>query len=529
VQLRPYQQEAVNAVYRYLREHDDNPVVVAPTGSGKSAIIAAICTDAANKWNGRVIVLAHVKELLEQAVDKLKAVCPSLDVGIYSAGLGRRDIGHAVIVAGIQSVYRRACELDTFDLVIVDECHLIPPEGEGMYRQFLADLKVVNPQLRIIGLTATPFRMKSGMICSEDHFLNAVCYEIGIRELIRDGYLCPLVSKAGSQRADTSGLHVRGGEFVADEVEQLMDQDELVESACREIVQYIQDSKARLIFASGIKHAQHVVRVLNEKHGIECGFVCGETPARDRDELLARFRGVASDGLFERKPLKYLANVNVLTTGFDAPNIDCIALLRPTMSPGLYSQMVGRGFRLHPGKENCLVLDFGGNVLRHGPVDQIKVKEAPAAVTGEAPAKECPECHSVIAAGYAVCPDCGYKFPPPERQKHEAKASEAGILSGQVTTRVYTVRDVIFSVHTKRGADDGAPKTMRVDYDVGFYDYKSEMGLFRTHRLRAAEGNRLVEAALARSCSEDCRASGGDRPGRRRGGHARNHRPQRSW
>jgi DNA repair protein RadD len=474
VQLRPYQQEAVNAVYRYLREHDDNPVVVAPTGSGKSAIIAAICTDAATMWNGRVIVLAHVKELLEQAVDKLKAICPSLDVGVYSAGLGRRDVGHGVIVAGIQSVYRRACELDAFDLVVVDECHLIPPEGEGMYRQFLADAKVVNPQLRIIGLTATPFRMKSGMICSDDHFLNAVCYEIGIRELIRDGYLCPLVSKAGSQRADTSGLHVRGGEFLADEVEQLMDRDELVESACREIVEYTQDRKACLIFASGIKHAQHVVRVLNEKHGIECGFVCGDTPAGERDELLARFRGVASDGLFESKPLKYLANVNVLTTGFDAPNIDCIALLRPTMSPGLYSQMVGRGFRLHLGKENCLVLDFGGNVLRHGPVDQIKVKEAPATGTGEAPAKECPKCHSVIAAGYAVCPDCGYEFPPPERQKHEAKASEEGILSGQVTTRVYTVRDVIYSVHTKRGADDSAPKTMRVDYDVGFYDYKSE-------------------------------------------------------
>lgn len=184
----------------------------------------------------------------------------------------------------------------------------------------------------------------------------------------------------------------------------------------------------------------------------------------ERQDVLARFR--VGD-------LKYLANVNVLTTGFDAPHIDCVALVRPTLSPGLYYQMVGRGFRLHPGKENCLVLDFGGNVLRHGPVDQIKLKERIVG-NGQAPAKECPECHSVIAAGYARCPDCGYEFPAPQRTKHDARASEAGILSGEVTTTKYTVEDVSFSVHIKRGAGPDAPRSMRVDYRVGWHDYKSE-------------------------------------------------------
>jgi DNA repair protein RadD len=155
-----------------------------------------------------------------------------------------------------------------------------------------------------------------------------------------------------------------------------------------------------------------------------------------------------------------------------------VVLLRPTLSPGLYYQMVGRGFRLHPGKQNCLVLDFGGNVLRHGPVDGIEIKERDTGGNGQAPAKECPECHSVIAAGYARCPDCGYEFPPPERQKHDAKASEVGILSGQVTTTRYAVRDVFYSVHKKRGAPDGAPRTMRVDYKVGWHDYKSEWVCF---------------------------------------------------
>src|SRR5262249_53491459 len=155
-----------------------------------------------SRWNGRVLVLAHVKELLEQTADKLRLVCPEVCFGIYSAGLGRRDTESPVIVAGIQSAFRRACEMGSFDLVIVDEAHTIPPEGEGMYRQFLADAKVVNPQLRVIGLTATPFRLKSGLICTPDHFLNHVCYEIGVRELIVQGFLSPLVTKAGTMRVD---------------------------------------------------------------------------------------------------------------------------------------------------------------------------------------------------------------------------------------------------------------------------------------------------------------------------------------
>ena len=474
MELRPYQHDAVESVYRHLRERDDNPCVVIPTAGGKTPALATICRDAVERWNGRVLVVSHVKELLDQAVEKLKLVCPTLPIGVYSAGLKRRDTRQQVIIAGIQSIYRRACELDVFDLVIVDEAHLIPADGEGMYRQFLTEAKIVNPHLRVIGLTATPYRLDSGSICGPDNLLQAICYEIGIKELIRDGYLCPLVSKAGINKADFGQLHVRGGEYLADEVESLMDQQSLVESACGELVAYTRDRQAVLIFASSVKHGKHVVRALAEQHGIECGFICGETPAGERNELLARFRGIPSDGLFERRTLKYLCNVNVLTTGFDAPNIDCVVLLRPTLSPGLYYQMVGRGFRLFPGKRNCLILDFGGNVLRHGPVDQLSLKERPTGSNGAAPAKECPECLSVIAAGYARCPDCRYEFPPPERQQHDAQASDAGILSGQVTITRHAVRDVYYSVHTKRGAGEDDPRSMRVDYVVGWHQYKSE-------------------------------------------------------
>jgi len=154
--------------------------------------------------------------------------------------------------------------------------------------------------------------------------------------------------------------------------------------------------------------------------------------------------------------------------------VDCVALLRPTMSPGLYYQMVGRGFRLAPGKADCLVLDFGGNVVRHGPVDQIRVTDPAMKRAGEAPAKECPQCQALIATGYAACPECGFVFPPPERRKHEGTADSAGVLSGEVTITEYPVRSVSYSVHVKRDAPPDAPRSMRVDYEIAYYQHKSE-------------------------------------------------------
>jgi DNA repair protein RadD len=466
LKLRPYQEAAKAAVYDHIRTRDDNPCVVIPTGGGKTPVIASICKDAVTLWNGRVLILAHVKELLEQSADKLSEVCPEQKFGVYSAGLNRRDTRESVIVAGIQSVFRRACELDAFDLIVVDEAHLIPPDGDGMYQQFLAEARTVNPDVRIIGMTATPYRMKDGVICTLDNFLNHVCYEVGVRELIDSGFLTSLITKVGNQQIDTSGLHVRGGEFVVGEVEVLMDDDGLVNAACQEIIDYSTDRRSVLIFASGVQHGQHVARVLKETHGVECGFVCGDTPTGERDEILSRFKS---------GQLKFLCNINVLTTGFDAPNIDCVAMLRPTMSAGLYYQMVGRGFRVHPGKQNCLVLDFGGNVERHGPVDAIDFSPVDSRGDGAAaPTRKCPGCQSLVAAGYMTCPVCDFEFPSPDRKQHAAQASDAGILSGQVTHSSCKVLDTRWSVHQKRDSSEHAPRTLRVDYRLGLDHWQSE-------------------------------------------------------
>jgi DNA repair protein RadD len=467
MQLRPYQTQAVEAIYQHLRTRDDNPCVVLPTGSGKTPVIATICRDAVTHWNGRVVILAHVKELLEQTAEKLRVIAPDLPVGIYSAGLKRKDLGYSATVAGIQSIWKKACDLGPVNLIIVDEAHMVPAEDDGMYRQFIADAKVVNPSVRVIGLTATPYRLKSGAICAPENILNHVCYEVGVRELIVQGFLSPLKTKAGLQKISTDDLHVRAGEFVASEVEDLMDKEGLVEGACAEIVEHTKDRTATLIFASGIRHGQHIVEVLKSKHGIECGFVSGDTPAGVRSAILGRFRA---------GELRYLCNMNVLTTGFDAPHIDCVALVRPTMSPGLYYQMVGRGFRLHPGKADCLVLDFGGNVLRHGPVDAVRLDTFDRG-EGEAPAKECPRCQALIAAGYQTCPQCGHQFPERNKQKHEARATTEGILSGQTTREEHAVSETTYHVHYKRH-DPGAPLTMRVEYRVGFNRYFREWVCF---------------------------------------------------
>ncbi len=464
MELRPYQRDAVDAVWQHIATSTTNPAVVIPTGGGKTHVIAQLCRDAVERWGGRVVVLAHVKELLEQTAGKLRAVAPDLPIGVFSAGLGRRDLGYAVTIAGIQSVYQRAHDLDPLDLVIVDEAHLIPPEGEGMFRRFLTDARDVCAHQRVIGLTATPYRMKTGMICAPEHILNTICLEIGVKELITQGYLCPLRSRAGKAEVDTSELHVRGGEFVSGEVEDLMDKEGLVESACADIVAATMNRRSVLLFCSGVRHGEHVARVLRDRHGVDCGFVCGETPTKERDGVIGRFKSGA---------LKFLANVNVLTTGFDAPNVDCVALLRPTLSPGLYYQMVGRGFRLAPGKSDCLVLDFGGNVLRHGPVDAIRLADANSA-PGEAPAKQCPECDALIHAAYATCPECGHVFP--EREiKHAAAASDVEIVSGNKspTRRSETVSEVAYHIHHKRN-DPLAKPTMRVEYRVGFNDWVRE-------------------------------------------------------
>lgn len=477
--LRPYQSDAVESVYRHLREKDTNPCVVIPTAGGKSLCIAQVAKDAVAKWGGRVMILAHVKELVEQNAGKLKSICPELSVGIYSAGLDSRDTQQPVVVAGIQSMYNKIEAFRPFDLVMIDEVHMVPPDGEGRYRTFLEAAKRANPRVRLIGWTATPYRTQGGLICKPENLLNEVCYEIGVKELINRGYISNITAKAGRVKADTDGLHVRAGEFIAEDVEKLMGKERLVASACQEIVELTKDRRACLMFCTSIAHCRKVAAQIARLSGEECAIVTGDTPDIEREETIRRLRGetVKADLFAEKPPLKYCCNVSVLTTGTDIPRLDTIALLRPTNSPGLLVQMVGRGFRLSPetGKTECLVLDYGRNIERHGPIDMIKVRE-PGQGGGGPLAKECPQCRTIVNLPVMLCPSCGYQWPrkEPERKAHEATAAKAAILSGEVTVEKYPVTNTTYQVWEKRGAPPGSPKTVRVTYDIDCLRHFSE-------------------------------------------------------
>ena len=446
IQPRQYQLDAFKAVETYLSYRSGNPCVVLPTGAGKTILIVLLCQWVAS-WGGRVLILAHVRELLQQAADKLNAMAPDLHVGVYSAGLGRREKTGAVTVAGIQSVYQRAAEFEPFDLIIVDECHLIAADGEGMYRTFLKDAQTINPQLRLVGMTATPYRMSTGPLCGPDEMLNAICFDIPVVNLIDQGYLSKLISKQVIE-CDTSGLHVRGSEFVAEEVSLLMGSVDAVRLACEEIVARTQDRHSVLIFCSGVEHAEAVRDKLMSSE-----LITGET--EHREEIIDRFKSGET---------KYLVNVNVLTTGFDAPNVDCVVMLRPTLSPGLYYQMCGRGFRLHEEKENCLILDFGGNVARHGPLNRIRVeKKHKGKPTGEAATKVCPSCDEVLFVSARECPACGYVWPLLDEAKHGHKPGSEDIIGDEEADEL-PVFEVRYRKHFKKGGTPDDPPTLRVEY-----------------------------------------------------------------
>lgn len=508
--LRDYQQAAVNAVYDHIRNRATNPCVVIPTAGGKTPVIATLCRDSVTAWNGRVLILAHVKELLQQSADKLQAICPTVRVGIYSAGLKRRETDAPVIIAGIQSVHDKATLLGNFDLVIVDEAHLIGEEG--MYRKLIADLQEINPDLRVIGLTATPYRLSSGAICKPDGILNEVCYEVSVKVLMNRQFLCKMVSKAALAQVDTSALRVVRGEFDPEQSARLF--DDAAEPAALEILERTIGSQRNsvLIFCQNIAHARTVARILRGKAesirvegrkqlaSVEGLFgeradpaivadylddagrptdalrysladamgvaeIYGDTHADDRAEILADFKA---------GKIKYLINVGVLTTGFDAPNIDCVCLLRATASAGLFYQMVGRGFRIHPDKTDCLVLDFGENVKRHGPVDCIRPK-----VKGDSQAdggKVCPECREVVATNASVCPECGHAWEQAARKAsgHNSRAGSEDIVSGEPKTEARPVLATTYKVHTKKGAADDAPKTLRATHQLSFNEWVSE-------------------------------------------------------
>lgn len=470
--LYPYQTAASQAVDAALAQGDTGVLLVMPTGAGKTLVIS----DMAHRWltawpETRIAVLAHTKELVEQNAEKFDRYWraktgQAAPPGIYCAGLKRKDTESPILFASIQSVYKRAMALGMFDVLIIDEAHHIPTaKDEGIWKQFLTDAQRANPNVRTVGLSATPYRMRSGTIVGPDALLKRIVHETSVLDLINNGYLSPLICKGSDHAANPTGLHVRQGEYVAAEMDALMNQDSLIQGAVADMIRLGSDRKSWIVFCASVAHAEHVHQALNES-SVSAAMVTGKTPARERDEIIRLFKS----GHFQA-----LCNVNVLTEGFDHPGIDLVALLRPTKSPGLYYQMVGRGLRKSPGKTDCLVLDFAGVIAEHGPIDMLRAKDKfPSARDGEAPTKEaptkeCPDCKTIVHAAALTCPECSYVWPPREL-KHDQQATAAPVLSTQIKPVRHDVNGVTYSSHIGRSGST----TLRVDYYYGYLRVGSE-------------------------------------------------------
>lgn len=429
--LRDYQQKAIDQLYAWFEAgHEGNPCLVLPTGAGKSHIIAALVKDALQQWpETRVLMLTHQKELIEQNAEKLRQHWPNAPMGIYSASLGRRCLTEPITYAGIQSLAKRAKDLGHVDIAIIDECHAINTEQTGTYRRVLSELTAINPHLRVIGLTASPYRLGQGMIHEGGNALfSALIEPVSIEELVHRGHLTKLRSKHTSLTLDTSGVKKHGGEFVASRLEAAVDTGHNNTFAVHEMLKRGADRRSWLVFCAGISHAQHVSNMLNA-NGILTECVTGGASKTERERILREFKSGR---------IRCVTSVNVLTTGFDAPCVDLIAFLRPTLSPGLYYQMAGRGLRVADEKTDCLVLDFAGNVARHGPITAIEPPKKARKGDGLAPTKTCPKCDEIVTPNTRTCPNCGHEWPAPEQQETPMSLANDDIMGLEPTEMAVT-------------------------------------------------------------------------------------------
>jgi len=360
VELRPYQQEAVQRVLEWFRATSDPALLSLPTGAGKSLVIAEL----ARLARGRVLVLAHVRELVEQNFAKYQAY--GLHADIFSAGLGQKEAGAAVVFGSVQSVVRHQNAFTDagFTLLIIDECHRVSLNEDSSYQRIISSLRKQNPHLKILGLTATPFRLGQGFIYhrhlqqqaargDEDCFFKACLYELPLRWMVKQGYLVePVKMDMALLAYDFTQLTpTASGRFSESELDDRVRSSRITPSIISDIQRRAEKRRGVMIFCASVRHAQEVTELLPEQ---QTGLITGSLEGAQREQLIADFKA---------HKLKYLVNVSVLTTGFDAPHVDLIALLRPTESVSLYQQILGRGLRLSPetNKTDCLLLDYAGN------------------------------------------------------------------------------------------------------------------------------------------------------------------------
>lgn len=484
-----YQEEAVNSIFNYYdRGGKGNPVIAMPTGTGKSIVIGLLIQRIFRAYPfQRVMMLTHVKELIEQNCEKLETLWPAAPVGIYSAGLGQKIAGLPITFAGVQSAVNAAHLFGKIDLVIIDECHLVGPEANSSYQKLLEVLKKINPKLKVIGLSATPYRLGLGLITDGGIFTDMVYNITGVQafcQLIDDGFLSPLVARPTNVQLDITGVGKSKGEFIERQLQFAVDKDEITRAAIREALEVMSDRNHIMVFASGVQHAENITRVLLE-YGQSA--VCAHSKMGKQADI--------NKEEFGRKLHRFIVSNNQLTTGVDYPHVDGIIMLRPTASPGLWVQMLGRGTRVvyyrflgfditsreHRleairlgGKLDCLVLDFAGNTMRLGPINDPSVPRKKGEGTGEIPIKICETKRLVNGNGCGAynhisarkCDGCRQDFKIEVKITATASTRDL-VIRDEPVVEVLPIERVTYMVHRKKGV----PPSLKVSYYSGINRY----------------------------------------------------------
>ena len=471
IEARAYQIEAVESVFRFMERGYGNPVVVAPTGAGKSIIIAMNIQRAIDMYPPvRILILADAKELIEQNSEAFTLVNGMANYGIYSASVGAKCSSQNITFAQIQSCHNDAELFGFIDFIIVDECHMINVKNKGMYRKFIDTLRVANPKMKVVGYTATPYRLGHGYVFKGDESMfSGVAFEIGIDRLIKDGFLVMPIARAGKVHADTDKIErSNNGEFKEESAQ--AEFSKITVEAVRDIIQRLPDRKSILVFTCSIKHSQEIAEELYAQSETSVEVVTGETSKSEREAIVERVRSGTT---------RWLVNCAVFTKGFNAKNIDAVVLLRATESPALFVQMVGRGLRTFTGKSDCVVLDYGENVMRHGPINAITPKEkkkGASKTSDRMMAKECGSCGALIAIQSRTCPHCGFTIEIEAAPNHGTKPSDLSIIDmdGQGSPECVW-RDVLEMTTALHGSNSvQSRQCLRVNYRLGVAEWVTE-------------------------------------------------------
>ena len=449
MQLRPYQSRIHALTIAHLADYPDSrPIVVAACGAGKSLLIAKLAEHFVSGAAGSVLILSSRKEILEQNAAKL----PDHLVGVWSAGLGKKQLGRQITVASVQSLRKHVSKLPRVAAILIDECHVF---GEA-YAEMVNEILERSPGARVVGYTGTPYlgdmnRTHLWMVPEKKRVFTGIACEVGIGELLRDGYLCALTPYRPGAKLDTSGVKIdaRTGDFQQNQLQAAVDTDDINATVTAEMISIIKAENRHhtLVFCAGVEHAEHIRNALRTQGEI-AEIVTGSTAAGDRAALIERFKCGG---------LPWLVSVETMTTGFDAPIADSLILLRPSKSAVLYLQIMGRVMRLHETKSDALVIDFTDTTVEMGPCDEIE-GQGPKQKSGQAPVKICDECFNIILAGLKICPCCGHEFIFAEHDNRQFDPTTGLLISGVIRnedgSRTFPVSHVDYEI---RNTAAGAP------------------------------------------------------------------------